>query len=352
MHKVWSSPPSRNESFIWQIRTFLARDEMPEAAGLIETLKHDPNFPERLQGDLREVQAWWFYKQQLYDSAAIYLEQALPNAPSKREKARWEYLIAQLYERIKDHQKAQEFYNRVITHTLDPVLEVYARLNSIRQNKGDEKAIQENINDLVKMARRDKYTNYRDIIYFAAAQMELERNNIAGAKALLLKSVQYTNPNGDNLYKSRAYLMLGGLAFDEKKYAESKNYYDSVTVVDSSILSQQVYDIRKGALVRIVQHLSVIERQDSLQRIAGMPEAAREAFVRKLAKQLRKQQGIKEEDPSVPSNNDPLNLNNNNAPHPTCLAAAMPREIGILTILALNQKALPNSRTNGAPARM
>lgn len=316
LHKAWSSPPSRNESFIWQIRTFLARDEMPEASGLIETLKHDPNFPDRLQTDLKEVQALYFYQQQLYDSAAVYLEQALPNAASGTERARWEYLIAQLWERANDHQQAQEFYDRSIRHTLDPIMEVYARLNSIRQNKGDEKAIQENIDDLVKMARRDKYTNYRDIIYFAAAQMELERNNIAGAKALLLRATRYPNPTGDNLNKSRAFLMLGGLAFDEKSYAESKRYYDSVTVVDSSILAQQVYDNRKGALSRIVQQLDIIERQDSLQRIANMPEAAREAFVRKLAKQLRKQQGIKEEDPSAAPDNSNLTQNNNNAPAP------------------------------------
>jgi tetratricopeptide (TPR) repeat protein len=316
LHKVWSSPPSRNESFIWQIKTFLAQDEMPEAAGLIETLKHDPNFPDRLETDLKEVQALYFYKQQLYDSAAVYLEQALSNASGGTERARWEYLIAQLWERANNHQQAQEFYDRSIKHTLDPVMEVYARLNSIRQNKGDEKAIQANIDDLVKMARRDKYTNYRDIIYFAAAQMEMERNNVAGAKVLLLKATRYPNPTGDNLNKSRAFLMLGGLSYDEKSYAEAKRYYDSVTVVDSSILSQQVYENRKGALSRIVQQLDIIERQDSLQRIANMPEAAREAFIRKLAKQLRKQQGIKEEEPSGTTDNSSLTQNNNNAPPP------------------------------------
>ena len=45
---------------------------------------------------------------------------------------------------------------------------------------------------LVKMAKRDKYEDYRDIIYYMAAQMELERNNIDGALALLLKSTKYT----------------------------------------------------------------------------------------------------------------------------------------------------------------
>lgn len=314
LHKVWTTPPSRNEAFIWQIRTFLARDETPEAAGLIETLRNDPQFPERLRTDLYEVQAWWFYKQSIYDSASIYLEKALPNAQSRQEKARWEYLIAQLSERTKDHARAQEFYSRVVNRTLDPVMEVYARLNSIRQNKGDEKAIQENIDALLKMARREKYINYRDIIYFAAAQIELERNNVAGAKALLLKATRYINPNGDNANRSKAFLALANLSYNDKLYKDAKNYYDSVTVVDTSLLAQKTYDMRKGSLGRIVEQLSIIERQDSLQRIANMPEAEREAFLRKLVRQLRKQQGIKEEDTTTRNNSN--QFNNNNAPAP------------------------------------
>jgi tetratricopeptide (TPR) repeat protein len=311
-HKVWSSPPSRNEAFIWQVKTYLAKDELPEAAGLIETLKHDPNFPERLRTDLYEVQAWWFYKQNINDSAAIYLEKALPNAADRQEKARWEYLIAQLYERTNDHQKALDFYDRAINHTLDPIMDVYGRLNSIRQNRGDEKVIQENIDALVKMARRDRYTNYRDIIYFAAAQMELERNNTAGAKDLLLKATKFTSPTGDNSNKSRAFLVLAGLTFDERNYKDAKRFYDSVTVVDSSILQQDVYNMRKGALSRIVEQQNIIDRQDSLMRIAGLPDAEREAFIRKLAKQLRKQQGLKEEE--TPGNTNSPRQNDKDAP--------------------------------------
>src|SRR5688572_17623663 len=48
-HKAFSTPPSRNESFIWQIRTYIEKGAMPEAASLIETLKNDPLFPERLR---------------------------------------------------------------------------------------------------------------------------------------------------------------------------------------------------------------------------------------------------------------------------------------------------------------
>src|SRR6188474_1564608 len=97
--KVFSEQPSRNDAFIWQIRTLMAMDEYAEAASLIITLKNDPEFPERLENDLEEVQALWFYNSNVYDSAAAHLEKALSNATNKQERARWEYLIAQLYER-------------------------------------------------------------------------------------------------------------------------------------------------------------------------------------------------------------------------------------------------------------
>lgn len=310
-HRIWARPPSRNESFIWQIRTFLAKDEMAEAAGLIETLKHDPLFPERLHSSLREMQALYFYKQQIYDSAAIYLEQALDNAENREEKARWEYLIGQLYEKAGNSEQASEFFDRAVSHTLNPVLEVYARLNSIRQHKGDEKVIQKNIDDLVKMARKDKYIAYRDIIYYAAAQMELERNNVPGAKALLLKAAA---AHGDDpAVRSKAFFMLADLSFKEKNYYDAKRYYDSMTVVNPDIVDPAALDKLKAALAKIVGFQNILNRQDSLQRLAALPDAEREAFIKKLVKQLRKQQGLKEEDRGG-GGNGPLSFNNDNGP--------------------------------------
>ena len=293
--KVWTRPPSRNESFIWQIRTYLAKNETAEAAGMIETLKNDPLFPVRLRTDLYEMQAYWFYKQQIYDSAAIYLEKALPNAENNQEEARWEYLIAQMHQRSGNPELAKEFFESAGRKTFDPVMEVYARLNATRQNRADDKAITQNIEALMKMARKDRYTNYRDIIYFTAATMELERKNIKGARQLLLKATQVPQSEGENSQRTEAFLLLGDLSFDIKEYKDAKRFYDSVSINDSSILNPEILKQRKLVLIPIVDEINVLERQDSLQRIAALPEAQRDALVKKLVKQLRKSNGIKEE---------------------------------------------------------
>ncbi|MES1225684.1 MAG: hypothetical protein ABUT20_59955, partial [Bacteroidota bacterium] len=161
--KIFSEPPSRNDAFIWQIRNFLAQDQFAEAASMIVTLKQDPVFPKRLQNDLEEVQAFWFYKQNMWDSAADHLEKALDNATNKQERARWEFLVAQLYELSGNFKESERYFAKVFNHTVDPIMDVYARLFYVRVNKGEsEKSIETNIAELIKMARRDKYIDYRD----------------------------------------------------------------------------------------------------------------------------------------------------------------------------------------------
>lgn len=296
--RVFTTPPSRNESFIWQIRTYIEKEELAEAAGLIETLKADPLFPERLDPDLNEVQALWFYKKQLYDSAAVYLEKALSNAENKQEQARWEYLIAQLYERSNHPDLAEKFYDRAIKHTLDPVLEVYARLNSIRQNKSDSNAVQRSIDELLKMGRKDRYTNYRDIIYYTAAQIELERNNIPGAKSLLLRATQAGPGNSTTSQRTKAFLLLGDLSYNERKYRDASRYYDSIVNNDPAIENPNAFENRKNLLSKIVLQAEIIEKEDSLQRLASLTDAEREVHIRKLVKKLRKAQGLREEEPT------------------------------------------------------
>ncbi|HVM89090.1 MAG TPA: tetratricopeptide repeat protein [Puia sp.] len=308
LKKTFSLPPSRNESFIWQVKTYISNNQYPEAAGLIEVLKQDPQFPLRLQTDLHEVEALLFYSQNIYDSAAEHLIQAVTGEPDRQERSRWEYLIAQLYEHAKKTEKAQEYYKKVFQQTYDPVMEVYARLNYIRQNKGsDDKIIQQNIDALMSMARKARFENYRDIIYYAAAQMELERKNKAGAIALLLKSIKNAVP--ENNQKNKAFLELGNLYYADKNYKPAKNYYDSVDASDKSAVGDPVAFLEKRkALDKIMNEWNAIEKQDSLQTIAAMPVAERDAYIKKLVRRLRKAQGLAEEE----LNNDNNSIFTNN----------------------------------------
>ena len=300
--KLTSRPPSRNESFIWQIRTYIEHNELPEAAGLIEILKNDPNFPKRLQTDLNEVTAYWFYKQNVYDSAAHYLSNALDEADDQPEKARWEYLIAQMYQRSKNNALATAFYDRSIKHTINPVMDVYARLNMLKLNKGDDKNYaQRSIDALLSMAKKDKYLNYRDIIYYAAATIELDLKNYDAAENLLLKSVRSSNNNLRQ--RGESFLLLADMNYNRKKYTPAHNFYDSTDI--NSLKLQEDKDriiVRKPPLKIIAANETVVYSQDSMQALALLPPEKRDAIIKSKLKELRKLKGVKVEDELAPGN--------------------------------------------------
>lgn len=285
---------SRNNAFIWQIRTLIELGDLTSAGSLITTLKRDPVFPKRLDNGLEEVEAYYWYKQQRWDSAAVHLIKAVEGAGSRREKARWQYLAAQLMERSGRLDEAAMLYTKAVGNTPDPVMEVYGRLNLVRINKeGGENAIDKNVAELLKMAKRDKYEDYRDIIYNMAAQMEMERNNIGRAQELLMMGAKYNN--GNLASRSKAFLQIADVSFAQKKYLQAASFYDSINVNDLLEADAARVLERKPALQKIAEASGVIARQDSLQRIAAMPEGERDDYIKKLVKRLRKEQGLKDE---------------------------------------------------------
>ncbi|MBD0366638.1 MAG: hypothetical protein ICV53_11120, partial [Flavisolibacter sp.] len=262
---------------------------------LIAALRTDPLFPVRLNAALHEVHALWFYQQAMWDSAAAHLIEALPQAKNRGEQARWEYLIAQLQERSNKREEAQQWFQKAIAHTTDPVMDIYARLNLIRLNKsGGDQYIDQNIAALVNMARKDKYEDYRDAIYFMAARMELERNNFDAASAYLLKGARYKSENANS--GNSAYLQLADLSFAQKNYKQAASFYDSIRIENMPTEDAQRITERKAVLAKIVGPIHTVERQDSLQRIAALPEKERTDIIRKTVRQLRRQQGLKEEE--------------------------------------------------------
>lgn len=290
--RMASFPPSRNESFIWQARTYIEQDELIEASSLLELVRADPNFPERLRADLNEMIAYLQYKQGLYEQSADHLLLALDNANGRLGRARWEYLAAQMYALAHKDEKAIQVFERSIQHTIDPLMEVNARMNIVALAAGAEgDAIQKNLTELLRMAKRDKYESFRDIIYYAAAQLEIKRKNYASAEALLLNSIRYSsNP----LQRQLSFLLLGDMNYPLKKYSPSHRYYDSIQTALLKEEDKRRVEERKPALKIISRNLDIISREDSLQHLAALSPEERSAYVSRLLKQIRKEQGLKD----------------------------------------------------------
>ena len=323
LQKVASIPPSRNDAILWLARTLIEENEFAESGGLINTLQVDPNLPKRLNNDLAEVNAYWHFKQGNYDSSAVYLEKALSAADNNQDKARWEFLLAQLYEQGGKFDKASQYYSKASKHTVDPLMDIHARLNDAKmlRNSANPKELDKAIGNLAKMGHRDKYEAYRDIVYFSAGELSLQKPDTNAAVAFFNKSLKY---NIDNInYKNRAYLELGDIAYSRKQYRLAAAMYDSLQTGKDSILDLRIAKIqdRKDALIKIAMAITNIEREDSLQHIASLTPAERDDYVKKLLRKLRKEKGYKDDGGNFGGGDLIPFSNNGNQPAPDLFAS-------------------------------
>jgi outer membrane protein assembly factor BamD (BamD/ComL family) len=88
---------------------------------------------------------------------------------------------------------------------------------------------------------------------------------------------------------------LADLAFANKDYRQAYNFYDSLQLYDPELKDTATIRQRKEMLGQIALQTEIWARQDSLQRIALMPEDERKEFVKKILKQLLKAQGLKDD---------------------------------------------------------
>lgn len=310
--KLTTKPPRRNEALLWLARNDFYENKNAEGAGILEILNHDPFFPDRLKEELSETLAYRYYLEKNYDSSAYHLSKTIDLSINKQDQARREYLIGQMYALCGQNENATKYFSRSADHSLDPIMAVYASLNaatvSIEDTTG---AADEKIKSLQRLSQKERFRDYRDIIYYNIALAEMQNNNSVRAKNALKQSIKLSTKNPAQ--KSNSFLLLGDMNYDEGDFKEAANDYDSVDA--SSILDDaaRARYMERAPLVRqIADNLNEINRQDSLQLIAKMPDAERTAFIKKTLRQLLKAQGIKDADaeafinPAVQSSGDDL----------------------------------------------
>lgn len=174
-------------------------------------------------------------------------------------------------------------------------MDIYARLNIVALNADNQKdALNYHLSQLLAMAKKEKFQQYRDLIYYAAAELEIRQKQYKQAEELLKKSIQFND--GNIIQKSKSYYLISETQYKLKKYIDASNSHDSITIILLNNTAANNIDFKKGPLKKIALALIAVNREDSLQRIASLPETERILFLKTLLKRLRKEKGIKETD--------------------------------------------------------
>jgi tetratricopeptide (TPR) repeat protein len=95
----------------------------------------------------------------------------------------------------------------------------------------------------------------------------------------------------NNYQKATSALKLGDLFFDIPKYKLSQAYYDTaVQALPEDYPNSKEIIARSSYLTELIENLIVVETEDSLQRVALMPEEERLALIDKIIEKLKEEE--------------------------------------------------------------
>ncbi len=314
-NRVWENKNIRNESMIWQARNYFEAGEIIEGISLLQLLKTDQGFPKRLHPFLYEQLAYGYYLSGINDSAATYLIKGLDNAQDLNTKARWSFLIAQLYEKEQKTNLAYIWYKKAGAIVSNPVIAVYANIYmaSIDANRG-EKSWENLANALERMLKKDKYSAFADIVYYEMAQLALRNQAVSKANQWLIASIQKNEKNSK--LKQKALVQLGALNYKVDKFSIAKIAYDDIKELLKTYPNYDQITLRKKWLDKIANLDELIANEDSLQMIYAAPKKDQILIAKQWQKRvalLKSQQKDLLTDPiKNKAASENLNLNNRN----------------------------------------
>jgi len=249
-------------------------------------------FPEELIDKVYIVSADLNIRREEWTKAIDNLNLAIEMKPKKKLTTRLYFILAQLYQKTGSGELANQAYTQVIKRNPTYEMTFYSKINRALSGGGDKEELKK---ELLAMARDDKNIDYLDQIYYALGDLELQENKKEEGIAYLLKSAKAGRKNVHQ--KTKTYLRLANLYFDDKKYENAQSYYDSTArVVQKEHPQYDMIKAKNKSLTALIGHIKEIELQDSLQRLGKLTEYEQEQLVAQIIEDLKvEEERIREE---------------------------------------------------------
>ena len=248
-----------------------------------------PEMNTSLQFDIHKTYADLSLKRNDFEEAINGLVLAIEKCKNGKEKARLNFILAQLYQRANQFPEAEKCFSKAMKAAAPFDISFNARLNRAMVGGGERLA-----KDLKRMLRDAKNAGFKDQIFYAMAMVEINRNDQEKAKSYLTESAFFSTTN--KRQKAMSYEKLGDLSFNTKDYVSAQKYYDSsARFINEDYPNGDLVKNKAIKLADLVKANETANFEDSVQRIAKMTEKDREDFLKETLKEMKRDQQRRKE---------------------------------------------------------
>lgn len=313
-HFVWL-PEVVTEAMLWQARSYAALDWTYEAENILARIKEKELTNNNLKDLYNLVEASYLLKAGRYAEAIPFIRNAADRSHGV-QKHRLYFLLGQACRQEGKDAEAYEAFRKAASGVSTPYrLKFNARIKQSEVYRG--KDITKEVDALKSMARYQRNNEYLDQIYYAIGNLYLSRRDTADAKKWYALAIEKSTRNGVD--KAMANLALGSIFFDEHNYTKAQPCYsEALPMIPKTYPDYTKIALRSDVLDQLAVYAGNVDLQDSLLRIANLPDDKRMEWAENQVKELKQKE--KEEAEAAareeamanrPQSNSPIDQQNN-----------------------------------------
>jgi tetratricopeptide (TPR) repeat protein len=278
-----------NQAKIWREKTNMRLGNDVQVVKNINKLLGQKKLKKQVIADANALLSESFLNLEEKDSAIVKLKIAEKNTKVNAEKARYRFILGQLYQELGIKDTALIYYQTVIdmNRKIDRefIIQAYAKKAQLFDfEKGDKEAFVKRYNKLV--ADRENRP-FLGIIYYEMGVFYDKNNDQELAKEFYHASLK--SHSTDSYLLASNYRNLGNMYFKNTDYSKAAKYYDS-TLVKLDVKTREHIHIKKVRkdLDEVIEYESIAKTNDSILNVVAMSDANRilyyEDYIGKLKK--------------------------------------------------------------------
>ena len=281
------------EAKIWREKTNIRMEREALAINNLRRLLKDIKFKDQIFADANAILAQAYLNLEVKDSALIKLKLATKFTKVKEEKARYRFILAQIYEELGYKDSAYVTYQSVIDRKRKSprqyVIQSHARqAQQFDFEKGDTIVFLKKF-DLLLKDRENR--PFLDVLNHQLGLFYEKNKKPQIAIKYYNKSLKAKSQ--DAYLVASNYRNLAGIYFDKAKYLKAGQYFDS-TLVQLNAKTREHKFIKKKSenLVDVIKYEEIARRNDSILNVVSLSEIDRVVFYENYIAKLKKDEEV------------------------------------------------------------
>ena len=270
----------------WLAKSYVELDWLYDAEDVITKQRRD-TMHFRAVKDWDYTYADYYLRSERYEEALPYLRKVIKHEVRRKQKAREWFLYGQIQAMLGNRQEAYDAFRHVVR--LNPPYETEFNARIAQTEVMAEGNARQMIRRLKRMAASDNNKDYLDQVYYAIGNIWLSQRDTVQAINAYEEGNKKATRSG--IEKGVLLLTLGNLYWEREKFADAQRCYgEAIGLLDKDRKDYKQLSDRSKILDELVPHTSSVELEDSLQRLAKMPEAERLKIIDRIIDELKKKE--------------------------------------------------------------